>query len=67
MNKLSVIDWVSLVLVIIGGINWGLVGIMDTDLVNSIFGVGMLSIIVYDLVGLAAIYLLISLPKLARK
>lgn len=68
MNKLSGLDWVATILVIIGGLNWGLVGIMNYDLVASIFGdMSAISRVVYVLVGLAAIYLLIILPKLSKK
>ena len=68
MNGLKVLDWVSLVLVIIGGLNWGLVGIFQFDLVAYLFGVAsILSDIIYILVGLAAIYLLIVVAKFGRK
>jgi uncharacterized membrane protein YuzA (DUF378 family) len=46
-----------MVLMIIGGVNWGLVGLADTDLVAMIFGAGTtLARVVYALVGLAALY-----------
>lgn len=53
---------VSYILVIIGALNWGLVGLFNFDLVAAIFGdMTLLSRIVYSLVGIAAvIYLLIS-------
>lgn len=58
---------VTLILVIIGGLNWGLVGLFDFDLVAAIFGeMSSVSRIVYVLVGLSAIYLAIvsfSKPK----
>lgn len=48
---------VAFVLVIIGAINWGLVGLLGLDLVATIFGPGSsLSRIVYVLVGLAGVY-----------
>lgn len=51
-----------LVLVIVGGLNWGLVGFLNFDLVAAIFGnMSFLSRLVYDLVGLSALYLLITL------
>lgn len=51
-----------LVLVIIGGLNWGLVGFLNFDLVAAIFGdMSFLSKLVYDLVGLSAVYLLVTL------
>ncbi|MFH1611735.1 MAG: DUF378 domain-containing protein [bacterium] len=68
MNKLNILDWIATILVIIGGLNWGLVGIMDFDLVATIFGdMATVSRIVYILVGLAAIYLIVLLPKLSKK
>ncbi|MCW1949363.1 MAG: DUF378 domain-containing protein [Candidatus Shapirobacteria bacterium] len=55
-----------LVLVIVGGLNWGLVGFLNFDLVAAIFGdMSFLSKLVYDLVGLSAVYLLVTL--LSRK
>lgn len=60
MKNMSVLDWVTLVLVIIGGLNWGLVGFFQYDLVKAIFGdMTTLSRIVYDLVGLSALYMAI--------
>ena len=68
MSKLSVLDWIALILVIIGGLNWGLVGLFNFDLVAAIFGaMSILSRIIYILVCLSAIYLAITLPKLGKK
>ncbi|MFH1451570.1 MAG: DUF378 domain-containing protein [archaeon] len=56
MNK-SVIDWIVLVLVIIGGLNWGLVGFFNYNLVGELFGsTSTLTKIIYDLVGLSALW-----------
>ncbi|PKR76672.1 DUF378 domain-containing protein [Halalkalibacillus sediminis] len=58
----------ALVLVIIGGINWLLVGLFNWDLVGGLFG-GMDAAfprIVYVLVGLAALYCLTLIPKVKR-
>ena len=64
--KLNAIDWVALVLVIVGGVNWGLVGAFKFNLVDTIFGdMSALSRIVYALVGLSAVYLLYTASKLA--
>lgn len=47
----------ALVLIVIGGLNWGLVGFFDYNLVDSLFGVGSaLARIIYALVGLSALY-----------
>ncbi|OGM94856.1 DUF378 domain-containing protein [Candidatus Wolfebacteria bacterium RIFOXYD12_FULL_48_21] len=68
MRKLSTLDWIALVLVIVGGLNWGLVGIFNFDLVATIFGaMSALSKIVYTLVGLAAVYLATISMKLAKQ
>lgn len=53
----NIVYWVALVLVIVGGLNWGLVGAMNFDLVATLLGdMSMLSRAVYILVGLSAIY-----------
>ena len=53
------VDLIALILVIIGGLNWGLVGLLDFNLVDAIFGAGStLSRIIYILVGLAALYMI---------
>ncbi len=66
--KLNTLDIIAIVLVIIGGLNWGLVGLLGLDVVAAVFGaVSMLSRIIYVLVGLAAIYLAIVCPRLERK
>ncbi len=67
MRKFSILDWVTVVLVIIGGINWGLVGLFGFDLVAFIFGLmTVLSRIVYILVGLSAIYMIAIIPGISR-
>ncbi len=68
MKKLNSVDWLALVLVIIGGVNWGLVGFFRFDLVAAIFGtLSTVSRIVYALVGLAALYLIFVTGKYGRK
>ena len=53
---MQIIQKIALVLVIIGAINWGLVGLFDFNLVDTLFGVGsMLSSIIYTAVGIAGI------------
>ncbi|WP_269850306.1 DUF378 domain-containing protein [Methanosarcina horonobensis] len=53
------VDLIALILVIVGGLNWGLIGLFDFNLVDAIFGVGStLSRIVYIIVGLAALYMI---------
>ncbi len=56
--------WITIILVIIGAINWGLVGLANFNLVNLIFGAVMwLENTVYVLVGLAGIWELVMLFK----
>ena len=53
----DVIDWIVLILLIVGGVNWGLVGLFDMDLVQVLFGgIPVLADIVYILVGLSGLY-----------
>lgn len=68
--KLSLLDNVAYILTVVGGLNWGLVGYFDYNLVDEIFGVGSTaSRVVYALVGLSAVYLMYTFAKLtaARK
>jgi uncharacterized protein len=51
--------WIALILVVIGGINWGLVGLFDYNLVAAIFGSSIVATIIYVLIALAALYLII--------
>ena len=55
---MKIVDRLALILTIIGGINWGLIGIFKFDLVAWIFGgqTAVMSRIVYTLVCLAAIW-----------
>ena len=49
---------VAFLLVVVGGINWGLVGLLDFNLVEALLGsVPVLEMLVYVLVGLSAVYL----------
>lgn len=57
---MKVINTIALLLIIIGGVNWGLVGLFDFNLVDALFGEGSaLARIVYSVVGIAAVYELI--------
>lgn len=55
----GIIYWIALILLIIGGLNWGLVGFFQWDLVAKIFGdMTTLSRVVYALVGVSALYVI---------
>ena len=59
---MRIVNVVTLVLLIVGGLNWGLVGLFGFDLVAALFGeMSTLSRIVYTLVGLSALWQLIPL------
>ena len=63
MQKPNVLDWIVLIIVVVGGLNWGLVGMFDFNLVATLLGdASIASRAVYSLVGLAAIYLLVVFP-----
>jgi uncharacterized membrane protein YuzA (DUF378 family) len=69
MRKLNAL---AAILTIVGGLNWGLVGLFKFDLVAAVFGgmqfgeVNLASRIVYTIVGLAALYLATQLRTLIR-
>ena len=68
MKKLNA---AAAILTIVGGLNWGLVGLFKFDLVAAVFGmqfgeVNLASRIVYTLVGLSAAYLATQVPALVR-
>lgn len=69
IKELSVLDKIALVLVIIGGLNWGLVAISPSyDLVQLLLGsMPALAQLVYLLVGAAAVYVAVVMMKFARK
>lgn len=57
-------DWVTFIILFIGGLNWGLVGLAGFNLVSAIFGSGtMIASYVYMAVGVCAIYLLVRALK----
>jgi uncharacterized membrane protein YuzA (DUF378 family) len=68
VKNLNALDWIALILVIVGGLNWGLVGIFGFDLVAWIFAsIYVVARIVYILVAVAAIYMIIMAAMPRRK
>jgi uncharacterized membrane protein YuzA (DUF378 family) len=64
---MKALNLATLVLVIIGGLNWGLVGLMEFDLVAALFGVGStVTNLIYVLVGLAALWQIVPLIRSFR-
>lgn len=59
------LDVVCLILIIIGAINWGLIGFFNLDLISVIFGnMSMITRIIFAVVGIAGIYSLVLFWKL---
>lgn len=59
---MKALNAITLILLVVGGLNWGLVGLFDFDLVAALFGAGsFLSRLVYILVAVSAIWQLIQL------
>lgn len=58
MRSLKLLDIVCLVLVIVGALNWGLIGLFDFNIVTVIFGsMALLVKLIYILIGLSALFL----------
>ena len=61
------LDIVAAILLVVGGLNWGLVGSLNFDLVESIFGTSILASIVYILVGLSALYQAVQWKSIQKR
>ncbi len=61
------LDVIAAILVVIGGLNWGLVGIAYFNLVQFIFGDHVIARIIYVLVGLAAVYQIVSIKGIQAR
>jgi len=67
-GSMSAIDYVAMALLIIGGLNWAMVGLYDIDLVARVLGPGSpASRAVYVLVGLSALYSIWTAMKMGRQ
>lgn len=66
MAKMNWLDWVAVVLIIVGALNWGLVA-LQWNLVDFLLGAGSVAArVVYGLVGLAGVYSIYSLSKVGK-
>lgn len=66
--NINLLDKIAIVLIIVGGFNWGLVGWLDYNLVDSLFGVGSaLSRVIYALVGVASLYCIYTMTKMMSR
>lgn len=58
---MKVLDLIAYILLVVGGLNWGLVGLANFDLVATLFGAGTaVAKLVYILVGLSAVYSIVQ-------
>jgi uncharacterized membrane protein YuzA (DUF378 family) len=65
-SAMSALDYLAMALLIIGGLNWALVGLFEVDMVATIFGPGSPAArLIYVLVGLAALYSIYTTAKMA--
>ncbi|PIR44225.1 DUF378 domain-containing protein [Candidatus Wolfebacteria bacterium CG10_big_fil_rev_8_21_14_0_10_31_9] len=61
---MDTVKWIATLLIVIGAINWGLVGAFDFNIVETIFGAGVVSRGIYILVGISGLYSITMLmPK----
>jgi uncharacterized membrane protein YuzA (DUF378 family) len=67
MKKLSILDWTTLAIVIAGGINWGLEGIFNFNVIGAILGdMSIASRFIYALIGICTLYIAIISPAFMR-
>jgi uncharacterized protein len=65
---MKTVDVIAASLVVVGAVNWGLVGAAGTNLVSLLFGAGsILSSAVYVLVGLAGLYQILQWKAIQRR
>ena len=56
MKELTIYGWIALILVIIGGINLGIYGLIKVDIISGIFG-NLLGRLIFIVIGIAAGYI----------
>lgn len=61
------IDIIAAILLVAGGLNWGIIGVAGTNIIESLFGVGAITTTIYILVGLAAIWQAIQWKQIQRR
>jgi uncharacterized protein len=60
VTKMKIVHMITFILLAVGGLNWGLVGAFDFNLVTKLLGTGMFTNVVYILVGLSAVFELVT-------
>jgi len=65
-RKLNAVDWVAMVLLIVGGVNWGLIGLIHIDLVSVLFGdMTIATRVIYLAMGVSALYAIYTCIRLS--
>lgn len=65
---MDILKIIALILCIIGSVNWGLIGLLNFNLVDTLFGVGsLISMIIYILVGVSGFISILTLIDLLEK
>lgn len=59
-SRMNALEWIFFVLTVVGGLNWGLIGLFDFNLVAELFSSNDLQRIIYSLVGIATVGLVIT-------
>lgn len=60
MNNEKMLHMIAFTIVVIGGLNWGAVGLLHVNLVTVLFGDTLMAMVTYLVIGLSAIYLTIT-------
>jgi uncharacterized membrane protein YuzA (DUF378 family) len=59
MRTYSALYWIALILTVIGGLVWGVIGLINLNIIEAVFGTGsIITRVIYIIVGLAALYLI---------
>ena len=61
------IDVIAVVLILLGALNWGLVGLFRVDLVAAVFGTTLLSTVLYVMIGLAGVFEVVQWQAIKRR
>ncbi len=67
-DRLKIIDMIAMSLIVVGGLNWGMIGLFGFNLVAFLFGeMGIVSRVIYALVGISAVYHLSTFKAVQRR
>jgi uncharacterized membrane protein YuzA (DUF378 family) len=66
-SKMKKLDIIVAILLVVGGLNWGLVGLFNVNLVAALFGTSVVATIVYTLVGFSALYQVLQVKSIQRR